>query len=215
LPHIWHWVARAQGVTATIARNPVPPSTKGRQAMTHEHMRDAAYAANIPTPWHGAVAGYLNSRPNGDPLHPWSLSDWGIFKDNRKLPIFVQSAPVTATAEADAFAALEALYDIGVPIGVRTALDIETAINPHYVNAYGDVLRHFGYYVWVYGSASTLFGNPPLDGYWVADYLDGKPFEYNHPDVHATQYTDNPPKDKYDSSAVKLWTYDNVKHWWR
>jgi hypothetical protein len=179
-----------------------------------EHMRDAAYAANIPTPWGGAVAGYLNSRPEGDPAHPWTASDWIKFQANRKLPIFVQSHPVTDMAEADAFATLKALYDIGAPAGIRTALDLETAIDAEYVRRYGKVMRWSGFRVWVYGSASTVFGNPPLDGYWVADYLDGQPFLYDHPDVRATQYTNNPPASKYDSSAIRNWVYADVAHWW-
>jgi hypothetical protein len=184
--------------------------------MTKERMRDAAYAANIPTPWHGAVAGYLNSRPNGDPLHPWSAADWAIFKGNKKLPIFVQSAPVLAMAEADAFACIEALYDAGVPAGqnIRVALDLEVAQADEYVKRFGKVLHYFGYWVWVYGSASTVFANAPLDGYWVADFTDGKPFEYPHPDVKATQYTNNPPQNAYDSSAVRAWIADTAAHWW-
>jgi len=179
-----------------------------------ELMRDAAYATNIPRPWHDAVAGYLNSRPDGDPFHPWSAADWRLFRDNRKLPIFVQSHPVTDMAEADAFATIKALYDIGAPMGIRVALDLETAVNAEYVHRYGRVMLWAGFRVWVYGSASTVFGNPPIDGYWVADYVSTGPFLYGHADVKATQYTDNPPDGKYDSSAVREWVYADVTHWW-
>ena len=179
-----------------------------------ELMRDAAYATNIPRPWHDAVAGYLNSRPEGDPAHPWSAEDWRIFHGNRKLPIFVQSHPVTHMAEADAFAALKALYDIGAPAGIRTAIDLETAVDAEYVHRYGRVMHWAGYRVWVYGSASSVFGNPALDGYWVADYTGTGPFLYDHANVRATQYTNNPPANRYDSSAVREWVYAEVAHWW-
>ena len=182
--------------------------------MDSERMRDAAYAANIARPWDGVVAGYLNSRLDGDPAHPWSRSDWQMFVHNRKLPIFVQSHPVTAMAETDAFAVLRALYELGVPHSVRTALDLETAVDAEYVRRYGQVMHWGGYHVWVYGSASTLFGNPPLDGYWVADYAGIGPFMYSHPDVRATQYSDNLPGGRYDSSTIHPWVYDDMHHWW-
>lgn len=183
--------------------------------MTKERMRDAAYADNIPTSWTGAVAGYLNTRPNGDPAHPWSPANWQKFKGNRKLPIFVQSFPAQADPVSDAWAALKALEALGVPAGkgIRTALDLETAVAPKYVTAYGAILKWAGFYVHPYGSASTIFGNPPLSGYWVADYT-GVPFEFAHSEVRMTQYTNNPPASKYDSSAVKLWVYADRAHWW-
>lgn len=179
-----------------------------------EHMRDAAYAANIPASWTGAVGGYLNAK--GDPYHPWTPADWARFPHNRKLPIFVQSHPEAADAVSDGFKVLRSLYELSVPRGCRTALDLETAVDPGYVRAYGRVLNYFGYRVWPYGSVSTLFGNPPLQGYWMADYrADRSPFMYDHIDGRATQYTDNPPADKYDSSTIHPWAYADLAHWWR
>jgi hypothetical protein len=177
-----------------------------------EHMRDAAFAANIPTPWSGAVGGYLNAK--GDPFHPWTAADWARFHDNRKLPIFVQSNPDPNRAEFEALRVLDSLYTLRVPRDVYIALDLETAVSPAYVLGFGSVLHWAGFHTWVYGSASTVFKNPPLRGYWVADYLNGEPFEFDHPDVLATQYTDNPPADHYDSSTVKPWIYQS-RHWWR
>lgn len=184
------------------------------QVAPPERMRDAAFAKNIPADWKGAVGGYLNKYEGaGDPFHPWTPEDWQRFKNNRKLPIFVQSFPDAAKAEDDAADVLKMLYDLAVPLGARTALDMETAVNVDYVKKYGRFLRWFGYRTWVYGSASTVFGNPALDGYWVADYT-GQPFEYDHKEVRSTQYTDNPPADLYDSSTIKAWVYDDLRHWW-
>ncbi len=67
------------------------------------------------------------------------------------------------------------------------------------------VMRWAGFYAWVYGSASTVFGNPSADGYWVADYAGIGPFLYPHRFVKATQYDNGP---NYDSSLVKHWQYD-------
>lgn len=178
-------------------------------------MRDAAHAEGIPRPWSGAVAGYPDTRPYGDAASPWTPANWAQFPRNRKLPIFVQSNPAQADPVVDAFAMLRALFALGLPAGkgLRTALDLETAVDADYVNHYGAVMHWAGFRVWPYGSASTLFGNPPLDGYWVADWT-GKPFLYRHAAVRATQYTDNPPASRYDSSAVKRWVYADLLHWW-
>lgn len=184
----------------------------------HELMRDAAYADNISAIWTGAVGGYLNTKPlgAGDPFHGWSDANWLRFKDNRKLPIFVQSAPILSHAENEAWIVLRELYRLGVPRGVRTALDLETAVNQRYVQRYGQILNWGGYRVWVYGSASTVFNNPPINGYWVADYVANHlPFMYDHPDVRTTQYTDNKlTGGRYDSSTVKDWVYADKAHWW-
>jgi hypothetical protein len=183
----------------------------------HELMRDAAFAGNIPSDWNGAVAGYLNTPRAGDAFHAWSEADWKSFPDQRKLPIFVQSHPGgAAQGREDGWHAVRALRTLGLPSGklLRTALDLETAVDPPYVRAYGGVLRWAGFHVWVYGSASTVFRNPALDGYWVANYVSSGPFMYDHPEVRATQYTNNPPAGAYDSSTVKEWVWLDKAHWW-
>ncbi len=99
----------------------------------------------------------------------------------------------------DAFSALRRLYQLAVPVGSRIALDLETRIAPAYVKVFQAVTSHFGYRLWVYGSASTVFSNPPCNGYWVADYAGKGPFMYPHADVLATQWIDGPI---YDQSLV-------------
>jgi hypothetical protein len=178
--------------------------------MAAEDMRDAAYANNISTGFTGVVAGYL---PHGDPFHAWSAADWQRFKGKRKLPIFVRSDTQSATQGIeDAFQVMRVLNSLGAPIGCITALDLETRINPAYVNAYGSVMRWAKYSVLVYGSTSTVFRNPALDGYWVAAPA-AKPYLYNHPNVRATQYrADGHPG--YDSSVV-YWRTLYFGKWWR
>ena len=130
-----------------------------------ELMRDSDHAAHIPEGWQGAVGGYLHG---GNATRPWPASDWRRFRYNRKLPIFAQSRP--AHPVIDAQSAIAALRAIGAPPGVYTALDLEDAVDPPYVRTYGKELRQAGYKVWVYGQASTVFGNPALNGYWVANW---------------------------------------------
>jgi hypothetical protein len=84
------------------------------------------------------------------------------------LPVWVRSNPTTTQGGTDATAMLAWLRRVGAPAGTATALDIETAVTPAYVNAYGGSMHAAGYKVLVYGSRSTLDRNPALDGYFSA-----------------------------------------------
>jgi hypothetical protein len=165
-------------------------------------MRDAAFAANIPADWGGAVAGYYGG-PQA--YHVWPRSDWGRFKGNRKLPIWVAGL----NGGDEGVAAVQALKELGVPRRVWTAVDMEARTDKTYLEAFGAVLGKAGYKVWVYGSASTVFANPALDGYWVADYAGRGAF--NYAGARATQYASG---QQWDSSAVRWWTY-TFGRWWR
>jgi hypothetical protein len=167
-------------------------------------MRDAAFAATIGAAWHGAVAGYY-----GGPAayHVWPRRDWAQFAGRRKLPIWVAGF----NGAGEGAQAARALYELGVPAGSYTAVDMEMRVDRTYLEHFGAVLAAASYRVWVYGSASTVFGNPRLDGYWVADYAGTGPFMYNHPHVRATQYASGP---LFDRSEVKEWTYQ-FGRWWR
>jgi hypothetical protein len=169
-----------------------------------EMMRDSAFATSISESWTGAVAGYYGG-PNA--YHVWSPDDWKRFPANRKLPIWVAGL----AGEPEGEQAVAALRALGVPTRVFTAVDMETRVDKTYLEAFGAVLGRAGYKVWVYGSASTLFSNPRLNGYWVADYAGIGPFMYDYAHVRATQYASGP---EYDSSTVKDWTYYSGR-WWQ
>ena len=147
------------------------------------------------------VAGYIG----GDTPHVWTEAEWRRFGRLHKLPIWVRSNPREVNAEADAFGALQRLYELRAPRGITVAIDLETAVDAPYVRKFHSVMRWAGFHVWVYGSASTVFGNPAVDGYWVADWAGKGPFMYPHRMVKATQYANGP---NYDSSLVKHWQYD-------
>jgi glycoside hydrolase-like protein len=168
-----------------------------------ERMRDSAFAANISPNWPGAVGGYYGG-PNA--FNVWAPRDWARFHGNRKLPIWVGGQHGPREAEK----AIEALHALGVPKRVYTALDMEGRVDDLYVNNFGQALQAAGYKVWVYGQASTVFGNPRLNGYWVADFAGKGAFMYNHRHVRATQYATGPD---YDSSTVRDWTF-NSGPWW-
>jgi hypothetical protein len=169
-----------------------------------EQMRDAAFATNISQSWTGAVAGYYGG-PNA--FHVWAAAGWKRFAANRKLPIWVAGND----GAREGSQAVRALRRLGVPSGVFTAVDMETRVDQPYLAAFGHALQETGYRVWVYGSASSVFRNPALNGYWVADYAGIGPFMYDHVQVRATQYASG---QEFDSSTVKHWSYYSGP-WWK
>ena len=112
-----------------------------------------------------AVAGYIG----GNTPHVWTEAEWKRFGKLHKLPIWVRSDPANVDAEDDAFGALKRLYELRVPRGITVVMDLEAAVDACYVHKFQSVMRWAGFYAWVYGSVSTVFKNPPADGYWVAD----------------------------------------------
>jgi len=163
-------------------------------------MADASQPPGDPPAGAQVIAGYIG----GDTPHVWTPADWHQYKGLRKLPIFVRSQRGNGTG--DGFAALAQLYRLGVPKGCNVVYDLETLVYGAMVTAFRNVLAWGGYHTWVYGSADYVFGNPPCDGYWVADYT-GQPFMYPHSAVRATQYEAG--VDGYDWSEMKPWQYQN------
>lgn len=149
--------------------------------------RDSAYAADLKG-WSGAVCGYL---PAQRAYHVWSPADWAMFLGNRKLPIWVAGL----NGEDEAVTALHALFSLRVPRGTFVAADMEGRKDRTYLTRFGAVMAWAGYHTLVYGSASTVFGNPPLDGYWVADWT-GQAHLYPADDVAGTQYASLPAYDE-------------------
>jgi hypothetical protein len=170
-------------------------------------MFDASTPPMIAPPGYAAVAGYVG----GDTPHVWTISEWERFAGLRKLPVYVHSQRTkVTTGHDDAMLALSQLQKIGCPPGSRVAVDTETLVDIPHVSGFFRTMRFFGYYVWVYGSADTVFGNPVCNGYWVAAYKD-PPVPYMYPGrvVRATQYAAG---ESYDSSLVKPW---ELHHLWK
>ena len=165
--------------------------------MSFMHGADAAFAANIP-PGFEIAFGYTaapapstsgRQMSGGGSLAGRSPSGW----------------PAT-TGTPEGHEAVQALQALGVPPRSITVVDMETAVNPAYIDKFGAELRAAGFAVWVYGSADTVFENPKLNGYWVADFT-GQPFMHPRLGVRATQYAANLPPG-FDASLVKAWTGD-------
>lgn len=168
-------------------------------------MGDAAYATDLNGTTFNAVGGYLAS-PNA--FHAWSEADWDSVP-GPKLPIFVANFG-KKNGKNDGREIVSQLRGLKVPAGKLVAVDLEESIDKSYVNnLYAEVHDRGGYKVWVYGSASTVFGNPPCNGYWVADYFGTEPFIYDHRLARATQWKRGT---LFDTSAVLAWC---LREFWR
>jgi hypothetical protein len=95
----------------------------------------------------------------GDALNVWTSADWAQWGTRYRVPIWVRSDPTSVDPTADGDACVAALTALGAPAP---------------------------YLVLPYGSTSTLFQNPQIDGYWPAAY--GAAELWNAPGVVATQY---------------------------
>ena len=162
--------------------------------------RDAAFPGGIEAGWRGFVGGYV-----GGPLafNTWAPTDWLGFPNRHKLPIWVAGHD----ARTEAFDCLRALKAAQVPTGVRIAVDLETRVDNYWLTIFDKTLAWAGFKTMVYGSASTVFGNVPLNGYWVADYAGIGPFMYNHPEVRMTQYA---PGGHEDYDTAHQWVIDEM-----
>ena len=175
--------------------------------MTYALMADAAFASNIP-PGFDIAAGYVWGP---DAYHIWPGRDWDLFPGLR-LPIGVPLEPGSHGAD-DGASFVTALTATGVPDGSIVAVDVETVEEFSYLVNFGRVVQQH-YKVWVYGSRSTVFANPPLNGYWVADY--GLTYAQVRellalPHVRAVQdRAELPPG--FDESLVKPWTEGEMWH---
>jgi hypothetical protein len=161
--------------------------------MTHICADIADPAGWIAPSWVDTVQGYVGERvPIRTPTpHIWTAADWWRFRGFHKYPMFVATVAVGMPSDpvTEAFECLENLYQIGLPAGKVVGLDMEETADARYCEEFYGVLHRFGYRVWVYGSISTIFGNPPLDGYDVADWT-GTQHYAGHAKVRATQYAD-------------------------
>jgi hypothetical protein len=132
-------------------------------------MFDAAYPPTFPPNPQKveAAAGYIG----GNTPHVWTEAEWNRMPQPFRLPIWTTSHPELHDGTVDGAKAAKWLTDHSVPKGCWVALDLETAINKTYVNAFDAQIIRVGYLLTIYGSKSTIIQNPiPSGGYWVADW---------------------------------------------
>ncbi len=165
---------------------------------------DAAFPQNL-SGFTGIILGYFGG---AGAFNVWADSAWAQFKANRKIPIWV---PPTGNKDGstDAAIAVTSLRRMGVPSGKVIMLDMETMKDVTYVLAFGKGLQAAGYKVWVYGSVSTVFRNPQLNGYAVADPT-GIVHMYPHSGVRMTQYEFGPSTDE---DVIRRWLVEQDDLW--
>ncbi len=135
-----------------------------------------------------AFAFYLG----GATPHVWTRKQIDAQALRWAVPVWVydQARPTADDGHADGQDAAAALHQMGAPPGVGIRVDMETSVNVAYLRAFRSAVNAGGYWYGTYGSASTVFANPPGGcGYWVADWT-GSPFMYPDSRVWATQYAD-------------------------
>jgi hypothetical protein len=112
-----------------------------------------------------AVFGYVG----GDTPHVWTREQWARFEHLRQFPIWVDDVETTDPA-IQAAKCVTAVKSLGWSHD-RTRivwLDVETKVNPAWVNEFGGQLYREGYFYGVYGAAdfASKTGAPHL---WVAN----------------------------------------------
>lgn len=105
----------------------------------------------------------------------------------------------------------QALAAHGVPAGQEIAVrrDMEMAADVSWCDGFRAAIGP-EYWCGTYGSAATVFANPPGGaGYWVADWV-GHPYAYPHPHTWATQYDDSAQA----GAPWDLSELNNLEHLW-
>jgi hypothetical protein len=177
--------------------------------LTLAKMGDAAFAQDI-RPGFEIAAGYYGG-PGA--YHVWSQKDWDLFPGYR-LPIWVPS-PGNKNGVKDGQEAVAALQALKVPPDVYTVVDMEVMRDRTYVTNFAATIHgEGGYRLWNYGSESTVFSDPPANGWWVAAYglTTAQVLAIlESPHVRAVQHRANIAPG-YDASLVRQWTEGGMWH---
>ena len=177
--------------------------------LTLAKMADAAFAREIQ-PGFEIAAGYYGG---AGAFRIWPRAEWDLFPGYR-LPIYVPS-PGNKNGTIDGREAVAELQALKVPPDSYTAVDMETLKDRTYVTNFAATLHdEGGYRLWDYGSESTVFSNPPANGWWVAAYsltMAQGLHLLESPHVRAWQHTANIAPG-YDASLVKEWTEGGMWH---
>ena len=164
-------------------------------------MKDSAYPTTA-----GPDTDIVLIYAGGDTVHPWTPGDIASMPERWRLPCWVRSDPSGYDGHAEAGAFTSWLRSHNVPRGVSVVLDLETAVNGSYVDAFNSSMGAAGWKVMKYGSLGSIFGNPKTGGgTFVADPT-GQPHMVSEGDTVATQYAFD---GAYDLSLVK----DTVPLW--
>lgn len=161
---------------------------------------DAAFPPQQTYPNSQFAFGYIG----GNALHVYTAADWATIASEIQFPIWVgQNRSNGLTDGMAAVAAMKSLgFSANPPSGNRRycVLDMETEINPKYVDDFGTEMWQAGFGTLVYGSLDFVTRNPVKEGYFVADYT-GKPHIPVGAGIVACQYANNL---SFDNTRIDL-----------
>jgi Domain of unknown function (DUF1906) len=142
---------------------------------------DTSNPGTQAVPGFDVAGGYLG----GATPHVWTLKQWDAQPCRWRSLFWVYDG--AADPRASASQAISNARALGCPAGVRIWLDMETHVDPAWVNVFADAIHTQGHTTGCYGSTSTLFRNPVRSGYFPADPT-GVSHLYEHPHTLATQW---------------------------
>jgi hypothetical protein len=166
-------------------------------------MADISNPGSLVAPYQ-AVAFYIG----GMTPHVWTAAQLHAQTARWRLPIWVYGHEGgTAGGASEGAAAHAWAKSVNMPSTAMICIDMETAVDADYCNAFA--ANDGAHVTCVYGSGSTCFGNPRLSGgYWVAQYVESGAFV--HAGSWATQWSDPAiNRTSYDLSALST-----VAHLW-
>lgn len=139
-------------------------------------------AGNPPGTGPGGTEGNMIYAVGANAEHIWTDQEIEHHKGRYRLPVAVYGREQNGARDAEAMNAW--LDKHGAPSHCAVLLDMETSVDAPYVHDFDAALENP---LWLYGSISTVFANPPVDGWFVANPT-GHLHLYAHPDVAGTQY---------------------------
>lgn len=139
-----------------------PPADAPAIAAGLRTMIDSAYpvAADRGQPVRDIVLLYAG----GDTPHPWTPAEIASMPERYRWPCWVRSNPESHDPGVDAAMFINWLRAHHVPQNTAVILDLETAVNGPFVNAFNQLLRLAGWKVTKYGSQNSIWQNPKTDG---------------------------------------------------
>lgn len=142
----------------------------------------------------------------GDTPHVWTTAEIDALDEKMYLPTWVRSDPGNYNGETEGNEFVNWLHANKVPNKITVVLDLETAIDAAYVNAFNNTLAKFSFYTMKYGSKDFIFSNPKTSGgTFVADPTQ-TPHMVTEGDTVATQYA-------FDGTYDLSWVSQTVKVW--
>lgn len=168
------------------------------QVQGYVEVVEAFDAAHCPDPVPDGYRACMVYAGGSSATHAWTQAELDRAAHLPRLPVWVPTPghedPHAVADQLLAWLAGHKVPQLADQCGHHTFVmwDMETGKEPDaaWLNRAADRVAAHGYRNLVYGSISTLFGQPARSGYIVANPT-GRPHFYQHPEVEGTQYAWN------------------------